>query len=64
VVLSDTKTAAPGDAVFFSKGRATAAGFRLPARPESTANGRGTVAHEIQLFRLLKHVAPNTAKTR
>jgi len=60
VVLSDTKAAAPGDAVFFSKGRATAAGFRLPVAPPSMA---WRSAHEIQLSRLLKHMAPNTAKT-
>ena len=63
VVLSDTKPAAPADAVFFNKGWATAAGFRLPARSGATSQPRPTAStHEIQLFRLLKHVAPNTAK--
>jgi len=64
VVLSDTKPAAPADAVFFNKGWATAAGFRLPARSGGTTKPQPTAsAHKIQLFRLLKHVAPNTAKT-
>ena len=64
VVLSDTKPAAPADAVFFNKGWATAAGFRQPARLGATPKPQPTAsAHEIQLFRLLKRVAPNTAKT-
>jgi hypothetical protein len=63
VVLSDTKSAAPADAVFFNKGWATAAGFRLPARPGGTPKPQPTAsAHEIQLFRLLKHAAPSAAK--
>ena len=64
-LVSDTQKAAPADAVFYSKGWATAAGFRLPARPERAATERPRAsAHEIQLYRLLKNVAPNTAKTR
>jgi hypothetical protein len=66
VVSSDTKKAAPADAVFFNKGWATAAGFRLPVRDgDATAKPRRAAeAHEIQPFRLLKHVVPNTAKSR
>jgi hypothetical protein len=68
VVLSDIKTKkiAPADAVFFNKGWATAAGFRQPVRAaDAAAKPRGaSEAHESQLRRLLKHVAPNTAKTR
>jgi hypothetical protein len=62
-LVSDTKPAAPADAVFFSKGRATAAGFRVSARPVATPQPKGS-AHEIHLFQLLKHVGPNTAKSR